>query len=78
MGILPVPSTGSPTSWSKDGQPPSPALRAAYSIVVVHRQATASAAAATVRIYRLVEAVEELAHLDATFVINTTFPFNEE
>ena len=61
----------------RNGQPPSPALRAADAVVVVHRQATASAAAATVRIDRLVEAVEELAHLDATFVLAVigTSPF---
>jgi len=53
----------------RSGQPPSPALRSAAIVVVAHRQATASAAAATVRIDRLVETVEELAHLDATFVL---------
>ncbi len=46
-----------------------PALGVADVVVVVHRQATASAAAATVRIERLVETVEELAHLDATVVL---------
>ena len=51
------------------GQPPSPALRAADVVVVVHRQAAASAAAATVRVERLVETVEDLAHLDATVVL---------
>ncbi len=51
------------------GEPLSPALRVADTVVIVHRQATASAAAATVRIERLVESVEELAHLDATFVL---------
>ena len=60
------------------GQPPSPALRSADAVVVVHRQATASAAAATVRIDRLVETIEELAHLDATFVLAVigTSPFD--
>ena len=53
----------------RSGQPPSPALRSANVVVVVHRQATASAAAATVRIDRLVETLEELAHLDATLVL---------
>ncbi len=47
----------------------SPAVRVADVIVLVHRQATASAAAATVRIERLVETVEELAHLDADIVL---------
>ncbi len=53
----------------RSGQLPSPALRAADVVVIVHRQATASAAAATVRIERLVEIVEELAPLDAVFVL---------
>lgn len=55
----------------------SPALDAADVVVLVHRQATASAAAATVRVERLVESVEELARLDAEIalaVIGTT-PF---
>lgn len=51
------------------GDAPSPAIRAADVVLIVHRQATASASAATVRIERLVEAVEELAHLDAAFVL---------
>lgn len=51
------------------GQHPSPALRLAEVVVIAHRQATASAAAATVRVERLVETVEELAHLDAEFVL---------
>ncbi len=51
------------------GSGPSPALRVADVVVIVHRQATASAGAATVRIERLVETVEELAHLDAVFVL---------
>lgn len=51
------------------GESPSPALRTANVVVIVHRQATASAPAATVRIERLVESVEELAHLDAAFVL---------
>jgi hypothetical protein len=37
--------------------------------VIVHRQAAASAPAATVRIERLVESIEDLAHLDAAFVL---------
>lgn len=53
----------------ESGRAPSPALRVADVVVIVHRQATASARAATVRIERLVETVEELAHLDATFVL---------
>lgn len=51
------------------GQPPSPALRVASIVVIVHRQASASAAAATVRIERLVEMVEELSHLDGEIVL---------
>jgi hypothetical protein len=51
------------------GTAPSPALRVADVVVVVHRQACASTGAATVRIERLVEAVEELAHLDAVFIL---------
>lgn len=47
----------------------SPAIRAADVVVIVHRQAVASAPAATVRIERLVESVEDLAHLDATLVL---------
>ena len=53
----------------ESGRAPSPALRVADVVVIVHRQATASARAATVRIERLVETVEELAHLDAVFVL---------
>jgi hypothetical protein len=49
----------------------SPAVRVADVVVVVHRQASASPAAATVRIERLIESLEELAHLDATFVLAT-------
>jgi len=55
----------------------SPALDVADVVVLVHRQATASAGAATVRVERLVESVEELARLDAEIalaVIGTT-PF---
>jgi MinD-like ATPase involved in chromosome partitioning or flagellar assembly len=51
------------------GTAPSPALRVADVVVVAHRQASASTGAATVRIERLVETVEELAHLDAVFVL---------
>ena len=51
------------------GRVPSPGLRVADVVVIVHRQATASVRAATVRIERLVETVEELAHLDAVFVL---------
>lgn len=53
----------------RSGQSPSPALRVASIVVVVHQQASASAAAATVRIERLIEMVEELAHLDAAIVL---------
>ncbi len=51
------------------GEPPTAVLRLADVVVIVHRQANASAAAATVRIERLVETVEELAHLDADVVL---------
>jgi MinD-like ATPase involved in chromosome partitioning or flagellar assembly len=51
------------------GSTPSPTVRSADVVLIVHRQAVASAAAATVRIERLVESIEELAHLDATFVL---------
>lgn len=51
------------------GRPPSPALRVADVVVIAHRQAHASAAAASVRVERLVELVEELAHLDAVIVL---------
>ena len=65
------------TGAHRAGQPPSPALRLAEVVVVVHRQASASPAAATARIERLVEMVEELAHLDAEIVLtvigNTPF-----
>jgi MinD-like ATPase involved in chromosome partitioning or flagellar assembly len=62
------------------GEPLSPGLRVAETVVVVHRQAAASAAAATVRIERLVEAIEELAHLDATVVLAIigSSPFDPE
>ena len=51
------------------GLGPSTALGVADAVVVVHRQTTASAAAATVRVERLVESIEELAHLDADIVL---------
>jgi MinD-like ATPase involved in chromosome partitioning or flagellar assembly len=51
------------------GDTPSPMIRAAGVVLIVHRQAAASARAASVRIERLVESVEELAHLDAAFVL---------
>jgi len=53
----------------RSGQSPSPALRVADVVVVVHQQAAASAAAASVRIERLVEMVEELAHLDTPIIL---------
>lgn len=59
------------------GLGPSAALAVADAVVVVHRQAAASAAAATVRIERLVESVEQLAALDGDVVLaiigNTPF-----
>lgn len=51
------------------GHAPSPALGVADVVVIVHRQAGASAAAASVRIERLVETVEEVAHLDAAIAL---------
>jgi len=57
------------TGTHRAGQPPSPALRVADVVVIVHHQASASPAAATVRIERLVEMVEELAHLAAVIVL---------
>lgn len=57
------------TGTHRSGQPPSPAVRVADVVVITHRQASASPAAATVRIERLVEIVEELAHLDAVIVL---------
>ncbi len=53
----------------RPGHAPSPALGVADVVVIVHRQASASAAAASVRIERLVETVEELAHLDAAIAV---------
>lgn len=47
----------------------SPALGVADVLLLVHRQATASAAAATVRVERLVESVDELARLDAEIAL---------
>lgn len=51
------------------GRVPATGVNLADVVVVVHRQATASAAAATVRIERLVETLEEFAHLDAAIVL---------
>jgi len=60
---------------------PATTLGVADVVVLVHYQAKASAAAATVRIERLVETVEELAHLDADLVLavigNTPFTSTE-
>jgi cellulose biosynthesis protein BcsQ len=55
----------------------SPTLDAADVVVLVHRQAAASAAAATVRVERLVEAVEELARLrvDIALAVIGATPF---
>ncbi len=53
----------------REGQVPAAALQVSDVVLIVHRQAIASAAAATVRIERLVEIVEELAHLGATVVL---------
>jgi hypothetical protein len=51
------------------GRPPSPALRVADVVVITHRQAHASAGAASVRVERLVELVEDLARLDTPLVL---------
>lgn len=58
----------------------SSAIGSADVVVLVHRQATASAAAATVRIERLVETAEILAHLDADIVLAVigSTPFDPE
>ena len=67
--------TGAPTVVLADvgrlraGDAPSAAIRAADVVVIVHRQAVASAPAATVRIERLVESVEDLSHLGVTIVL---------
>jgi MinD-like ATPase involved in chromosome partitioning or flagellar assembly len=71
--VLPA-LAGAPTVVLADvgrlgGDSPSSVLRAAEVVLIVHRQAAASASAATVRIERLAESVEELAHLDAAFVL---------
>ena len=75
-GLIVVPAlAGAPTVVLADVgrlravDTPSPAIRAADVVVIVHRQAAASAPAATVRVERLVESVEELAHLDVAFVL---------
>jgi MinD-like ATPase involved in chromosome partitioning or flagellar assembly len=47
----------------------SPVVRSAAAVVVVHRQATASPGAASVRIERLVETIEELTPVDAPLVL---------
>lgn len=57
------------TGSHRVGGPVSPLLVASSTVLVVHRQATASAAAATVRIERLVEVVEDLVHLDASLLL---------
>lgn len=51
------------------GTPVSPAARLADVVLIVHQQATASAAASSVRIERLIESIEELAHLPAALVL---------
>ena len=59
----------------------SPALDVSDVVVLVHRQDAASAAAATVRVERLVESVEDLARLDVEIVLtvigNTPFEPSE-
>ncbi len=57
------------TGAHRAGRPPSPALQVADVVVIVHHQASASPAASTVRIERLVEMVEELAYLDGEIVL---------
>jgi MinD-like ATPase involved in chromosome partitioning or flagellar assembly len=51
------------------GQVPPATLRHADVVLVVHRQAPTSAGAATVRVERLAETIEDLARLDATIVL---------
>jgi len=57
------------TGRHRGGDALSPAARSADVVVVVHRQAPASAGAASVRIERLVETVEDAARLDAVIVL---------
>lgn len=57
------------TGRHRGGDAVSPVVRAADLVVIVHRQAAASAAAASVRIERLIETVEDVAHTDATIVL---------
>lgn len=53
----------------RGGDSLSPVVRAGDIVVIVHRQAAASAAAASVRIERLIETVEDVAHTDALVVM---------
>ncbi len=53
----------------RGGEAVSPVARCADVVVIAHHQAAASAAAASVRIERLIETVEEFAHLPASLVL---------
>ncbi len=62
------------------GRPVSPVARSADAVVITHRQAAASAAAASVRIERLIETVEEFAQFPAALVLAVigTSPFDTD
>jgi hypothetical protein len=57
------------TGRHRGGESLSPVVRAGDIVVIVHRQAPASAAAASVRIERLIETVDEVAHTDGAIVL---------
>jgi hypothetical protein len=62
----------------RGGDTLSPIVGVGDVVAIVHRQAPASAAAASVRIERLIETVEDVAHLDAPVVLAVigTAPFD--
>lgn len=57
------------TGRHRGGNSLSPVVRASDVVLIVHRQSPASAAAASVRIERLIETVEDVAHTDAPIVL---------
>jgi hypothetical protein len=57
------------TGRHRGGDSLSPVVIAGDAVVIVHRQAAASAAAASVRIERLIETVEDIAHAATTIVL---------
>jgi hypothetical protein len=57
------------TGRHRGGESLSPVVRVGDVVVIVHRQAAASAAAASVRIERLIETVEDVAQTDAAVVL---------